>query len=316
MADVSGRMLALLATLRTGRAFSAAELTARLGVSPRTLRRDVARLRRAGYPVVTRTGPGGGYRLDVGTRMAPLTLDDDEAVAVMLALAALGAAEPAEAGSVHAAATRAYGKVDQLLPSRLRPQVEAVRASLEPAARTVPPVAARVLAELARHTSRNEVVTFRYTSAGGAESLRRCEPHRLVHLDQRWYLYAWDSARGDWRIFRADRIEELTGTGAPFSPRPLPAGGVVRHLLDGMGRDRRTASLTIAAPADRVADAFRHEYAEIEPLGEDSTRVRLRSDSWHRVVQSLALVDADVVVHEPPKLREHCRRFASRLARA
>lgn len=131
MADVTERMLALLSTLQTGRSFSGEELTRRLSVSPRTLRRDVDRLRGYGYPVETQPGPGGYYRLAAGRTMPPLVLDDDEAVATLLALASLAAIEPPTkggpytVGGIDDAATRAYGKLDQFLPARLRPRVAA-----------------------------------------------------------------------------------------------------------------------------------------------------------------------------------------------
>jgi predicted DNA-binding transcriptional regulator YafY len=131
MPDVTHRMLSLLATLQTGRSFGGGELAARLGVSPRTLRRDVDRLREYGYPVETRPGPGGHYRLVAGAAMPPLMLEDDEAVAVLLGLAALAATGSADEGSVDEAATRAYGKVEQYLPKRLRHRIVRLRASLE-----------------------------------------------------------------------------------------------------------------------------------------------------------------------------------------
>ncbi|MFC7584879.1 helix-turn-helix transcriptional regulator [Nonomuraea antimicrobica] len=122
MADVTERMLALLSTLQTGRPFSGEELASRLAVSPRTVRRDVERLRGYGYPVETQPGPGGFYRLVAGRTMPPLVLDDDEAIAVLLGLATLAAVRSDEDGSLDDAATRAYGKLDQFLPARLRPR--------------------------------------------------------------------------------------------------------------------------------------------------------------------------------------------------
>ena len=142
MADVTERMLALLSTLQTGRSFSGEELTRRLSVSPRTLRRDVDRLRGYGYPVETQPGPGGYYRLAAGRTMPPLVLDDDEAVATLLALASLAAIGPSTEGGIDDAATRAYGKLDQFLPARLRPRVASIRASLETSPQRAPSVTA------------------------------------------------------------------------------------------------------------------------------------------------------------------------------
>lgn len=316
MADVTGRTLALLVTLQAGRAFSGDELASRLNVSPRTLRRDVDRLRGYGYPVETRPGPGGYYRLIAGRSMPPLVLDDDEAIATMLALATFGAVADTDGDSVHVAAARAYGKLDQFLPARLRPQLAAIRASLEAGQTSAPSITSRILADLATYTSRTEVVRFNYASTSGAISQRRCEPHRLVHLNLRWYLHAWDTGRGDWRTFRADRITDLRSTGARFQPRPLPQEGVVEHLRQGMGRRRQLVVLVVEAPAGRVADALRHQDADMEPLSAHRTRVRLRLDSWQWLVLNLAFLDADFTIDEPAELKVICHRFARRLGDA
>ena len=130
MADVTERLLALLSTLQSGRSFSGPELATRLGVSARTVRRDVDRLRRFGYPVEAQPGPGGRYVLIAGRTMPPLVLDDGEAVAALVGLALLAATATSDAGTLDNAATRAYGKLDQVFPARLRHQAAALRASI------------------------------------------------------------------------------------------------------------------------------------------------------------------------------------------
>lgn len=228
------RMLGLLAALQGGRAFTGDELAARLGVSPRTLRRDVERLRGYGYPVRTRPGPGGHYRLAAGRRMPPLVLDDDEAVAVVAGLATLSA-NADEAGALAAAATRAYGKIDAVLPDRLRPRAAALRASIEAESRPAPPVAAGTLGDLADAIAEREIVAFDYVDAAGTASRRRVEAHRQVTIDGRWYLMCWDLARDDWRVFRTDRITNLLRTGARYGDRPLPAESALAYLRSGLG---------------------------------------------------------------------------------
>src|SRR5690606_14770000 len=138
-----------LATLQAGRAFSGEELATRLEVSPRTLRRDVERLRGYGYPVHTRPGPGGSYQLAAGQRMPPLVLDDEEAVATVIGLATLAAAAPSQHGGLNDAADRAHGKIDGLLPARLRMRATALRASIEAERRQFPDIAAETLGEIA-----------------------------------------------------------------------------------------------------------------------------------------------------------------------
>src|SRR6266542_3750815 len=86
MTETSGRLLQLLSLLQARRDWPGAELADRLGVSGRTIRRDVERLRKLGYPVDSLTGPAGGYRLRAGTAMPPLLLDDEEAIAIAVGL--------------------------------------------------------------------------------------------------------------------------------------------------------------------------------------------------------------------------------------
>ncbi|WP_280485761.1 helix-turn-helix transcriptional regulator [Nocardia cyriacigeorgica] len=228
MPDTTGRMLELLATLQTGRRYSGRDLSARLGVSARTLRRDIDRLRAYGYPVTTQTGPTGYYQLAAGRTLPPLVLDDDEAVATLIALALLGATStddpPADGHTdIGAAADRAFGKIDQFLPTRLRLRAEAVRASLEAAPLIAPAVDAELLALLGAAAGAHERVNFDYTDKSGARTARRVEPYRQVNLHLRWYLLAWDLDRGDWRTFRLDRISNAMATGARLTARGLPA---------------------------------------------------------------------------------------------
>ncbi|MDO3705285.1 YafY family protein [Micromonospora sp. C28SCA-DRY-2] len=316
MADVTGRMLSLLSTLQSGRSFSGDELARRLGVSPRTLRRDVERLRGYGYPVDTQPGPGGYYRLAAGRTMPPLVLDDDEAIATLLGLASLAATGPAAAGGLDAAATRAYGKLDQFLPARLRPRVASVRASLETGAQETPPVAAEQVGLLAEAIDRAEVVTFDYTDARGGRSRRRVEPYRQVHHLLRWYLLGWDLDRADWRVFRLDRVGDPLRTGTGYRRRPLPAGSALEYLRRGLDRIRQRVTLVVAAPAAPVLDALRYHDAEIEAVGDRRTRVTVSVDSWRWLLLHLAFLDADFTIDAPPDLTAACRTFAHRLLSA
>src|SRR5699024_3449091 len=198
MADVTKRMLDLLATLQAGRAFSGEELASRLEVSPRTLRRDVERLRGYGYPVHTRPGPGGSYQLAAGQRMPPIVLDDEEGVATVTGLATLAAATPSHPGGLNDAAHRAYGKIDGLLPARLRPGVTALRTSIEAERRPFPDIAPKTLGEIAEAVAAQEIIVFDYIDARGTSTQRRIEAHRQVHIDRRWYVFGWDLNREDW----------------------------------------------------------------------------------------------------------------------
>lgn len=331
MADVTERMLTLLSTLQSGRSFSGAELTQRLGVSARTLRRDVDRLRGYGYPVQTQPGPGGFYRLVAGQAMPPLVLDDDEAVATVLGLASLAARIPRASVSVEAsvagptasgdaalddAATRALGKLDQLLPARLRPRVSAIRATLETSPRSAPAVAAGRIAAIAEAISDHEVMTFDYAKGNGELSARRVEPYRQVHHLSRWYLLGWDRGRQDWRVFRLDRVSDLRRTGARFAPRPLPSDSALDYLREGFSESRHRVTLVVSAPASKVLDAVKHEDAEIHPISGTTTRVSFDVDAWQWMLRPLALLDADFELDTEPEMVDGLRRFAQRLLAA
>ncbi|ROT28212.1 YafY family protein [Micromonospora sp. HM5-17] len=313
MADVTQRVLALLAALQTGRAFTGDELAARLDVSPRTLRRDVDRLRRYGYPVETQPGPGGYYRLAAGTAMPPLLLDDDEAIAVLLGLATLASTGSAVEGSLDDAATRAYGKVDQYLPRRLRGRAAALRASLETTQVSAPSTRAETMSALASAIHHRRLVTFDYVSATGSPTARRVEPYRQIHHSLRWYLLAWDVDRSDWRVFRTDRITNLREPGGAFTPRPLPADTGLDYLRRGLDRHRQRVVLTVEAPVTAVADAFRYQDAELTAVARDRTRAVVALDSWQWLVLNLAFLDADFTIHEPVAFRTACGRFGARL---
>ncbi len=316
MADVTERMLALLSTLQTGRSFSGEELTRRLSISPRTLRRDVDRLRGYGYPVETRPGPGGYYRLAAGRTMPPLVLDDDEAVATLLALASLAATGPSTAGGIDDAATRAYGKLDQFLPARLRPRALALRSSLETSPQRAPSVTAQQLGLFADAIARQETMTFTYSSARGERTERRVEPYRQVHHLLRWYVLGWDLERQDWRVFRLDRVTEPLRTGERYEPRPLPAGSASEYLRQGLNRGKQTVRLQVDALAADVADALKFQDAEIRPVGDRRTDVTLALDSWQWLVLHLAFLDADFRIAEGTQFTEACGIFGERLVAA
>ncbi|PFW99998.1 Bifunctional ligase/repressor BirA [Nocardia farcinica] len=313
MADVTRRLLALLAALQTGRAFAGDELAARLAVSPRTLRRDVERLREYGYPVRTQPGPGGYYRLAAGTTVPPLLFEDDEALATLLGLALLSATGNAGAGSLDDAATRAYGKVDQFLPKRLRPRAAALRAGLETGALAAPGADAATLGALADAIHQHRVVTFEYTGAEGASSARRVEPHRQIHLRLRWYLLAWDTDRRDWRVFRTDRITGMRVGERVFTPRPLPADTGIDYLRAGFDKHRQRVVLTVDAPVAAVAGALTGQDLELTALPDGRTRAVLMLDTWQWLVLALAFLDAEVTVEEPAEFRAALHRFGDRL---
>jgi biotin operon repressor BirA-like protein len=224
MLETSARLLRLLSLLQTRPNWSGAELADRLGMSDRTIRRDIERLRDLGYPVHAARGVAG-YRLGAGAALPPLLLDDDEAVAVAVGL------RTAAAGirGIEEASLGALAKLEQLLPSRLRRRVNAVQASTLPVPGdgAGPRVDPAVLAMLAGACRDRERLHMAYRDHHGSLGRRAVEPYRLVSWGRRWYLVAWDLDREGWRILRIDRVEPttVTPTGQRFTPLALPEGG-------------------------------------------------------------------------------------------
>lgn len=318
---VTGRLFDLLAYLQTGRRFSGAELAARLQTSPRTVRRDVQRLREFGYPVTTQPGPGGFYRLSAGRALPPLVFDDDEAIATVVGLGLLAATtspeRPADADSdIGGAAARAYGKIDQLLPKRLRPRTIAVRATVEAAAVDAPAVEAARLATLARAAAGREQLNFGYRSRSGASGRRRVQPYRQVYRHLRWYLLAWDLDRADWRTFRIDRIDDIVCTGIYFEPRPLPAESAAAYLHREHTAGRYRAVVTVDAPAAVVADILRFQDCAIDPIDAQRCLLTTWVDSFEWLILNLGLLDTDFTIEEPAEFHARCHALAARLGRA
>ncbi|MGP3982313.1 helix-turn-helix transcriptional regulator [Streptomyces sp. KR80] len=318
LTDTPARLLTLLSLLQTPREWSGSELSLRLGVSRRTIRRDVDRLRELGYPVQATMGAEGGYRLVAGKAMPPLVLDDEEAVAIAVDLRA-GAGHAIE--GVEEASVRALTKLEHVLPSRLRRRVATLQAATIPLTWTgdgaiVDP---HTLTVIAAAVTGQERLRFGYRSGEGAESRRQVEPYRLVSTGRRWYLVAYDLDRADWRTFRVDRVTDPLPTGARFAPRELPAGDAAKFLARSMSRQQPELGLdvTFEAPAAFVAARLPASLGTPEPLGDHQCRVRATvSDSLEWLGLRLALVDCEFRIHEPSSLAEYLHRLAARLTRA
>ncbi|MDQ0785343.1 YafY family protein [Streptomyces sp. B3I8] len=332
MQKTSSRLLALLSLLQTRRHrsgwsdsagrpdWSGDELAERLAVTPRTVRRDIGRLRELGYPVTTVKGPAGGYRLDAGTRVPPLLFDDDQAVALAVALHTA-----AEGTAVAEDAARALTVLGQVLPSRLRHRIDVLRGTVAAPARRAGTTAPdpRTVWELSRAVHAREQLRFDHAGEPGtaATTPRRVEPHHLATRHGRWYLVAWDLDRADWRIFRVDRIRPRTPTGPRFVPRELPARNVSDFLT---GRLRGTDGTTpdwpcrgeavLGRPAAEVAP-FAGD-GLVEELGPDRCRLTTGSWSWTALAAALGRFDTTIEDVGPAELRTACARLATRYAAA
>lgn len=318
MPTTSARLLALLTLLQTRRDWPGGLLADRLDVSGRTVRRDIERLRELGYRITTFKGPDGGYRLDAGSDLPPLLFDDDQAVALAVALQ-VAAARGTGLGD---AALRALTTVRQVLPSRLRHRVDALPVTLiEPPGGERPEVETERLLSLGAAVHAREVLRFDYDQGAPAEvpaPPRRAEPHHLVTWRGRWYLIAWDLDRAAWRTFRVDRITPRIPNGPRFAPREIPGGDlaafVVARFRGGAADWPCRGEVILDRPWEEIREFVGDGVAE--PMGPDRTRLVSGSWSWGALAAALHRFEAGIEVVGPPELRDAFATVAERSRRA
>lgn len=315
MSETTGRVLQLLGLLQSRRVWSGEELAERLGVTGRSVRRDVERLRDLGYPVHASKGHGGGYQLGAGAALPPLLLDPEEAVAMAVCLRVAAGGSVAGVGE---SALRALSKLDQVMPSRLRSQVAAVHESTTTltSGQSEELVEPDVLMTLARASRDHEHVAARYIDRGGAVTDRRLEPYQLVTTGRRWYLLCFDRDRDDWRSLRLDRMSDVAARGTTFIPREAPdAGDYVRRAITASPY-RYVARVRYQASKEAIAQSFSDGSAVIEEDGAGACIVTAGADEAERMVPWLAMPGVEFEVLEPPEVIDAVRRVAERLLRA
>jgi predicted DNA-binding transcriptional regulator YafY len=291
------------------------ELAERLGVTTRSVRRDVDRLRELGYPVHASRGHGGGYQLGAGAVLPPLLLDPDEAVAMAVCLRLAAGGSVAGVGE---SALRALSKLDQVMPARLRSQVSAVHEQTVTLTSNYSdsPVEPDVLMTLARACRDHEHVTAGYIDRAGAGTQRRLEPYQLVTTGRRWYLLAYDRDRQDWRSLRLDRMADVRALGSTFTPRQAPdAAAYVRRSISSSPY-RYVARVRYFAPHNVVAQHFSPTSATVDAEGPDSCVMTAGGDDPEKIVFYLALPGCEFEVLDPPELVAAVRTVAERLGRA
>ncbi|WP_028928990.1 helix-turn-helix transcriptional regulator [Pseudonocardia asaccharolytica] len=322
MANTSSRTLRLLSLLQSHRYWPGEELAQRLGVSVRTLRRDIERLRELGYPVRGNRGVDGGYQLAAGAALPPLVVDDEEAVALAVGMQA---ATQGSLAGVEESAVRALTKVVQVMPPRLRRRVDALRAATVPATwedGPAPVVDPEVLITVAQACRDAERLEFGYTARDRDRADRLAEPHRLVPMGRRWYLVAYDLHRHDWRSFRLDRLTAPRRTGARFRPRELPTSDAAEFVRTGIRTLTSTHAVEVLvhAPAPAVRDKL-GRWATVEELAGDHRAgprcvLRMSVESLDWPMMALGALGAEFEVRSPPELTELVREWGARFSRA
>lgn len=311
--ETSARLLKLLSLLQARRDWSGAQLAERLGVALRTVRRDVERLRDLGYPVVAQPGVAGGYRLEAGSAMPPLLLDDDEAVAVAVGLRTAGTVTGIEETSV-----RALVKLEQVLPARLRRRVNAVGQATVSLAHRGPTVDPGLLTELATACRDRDALRLSYVRADGAASARVVEPVRLACTGRRWYLLCWDRSSGDWRTLRVDRISSAPSVVGRFPPREPPAEDVAAYVSRAISTApyRYQAKVLLRVPAEVAAERVTPASGVIEARDADTCVLHVGGPSLDDFPVYVAQIGFEFEVLEPPELVEQVRRLAGLFGRA
>ena len=317
MLSTSNRLLRLLSLMQSRRHWTGAELSQRLEVDRRTLRRDVERLRELGYPIDASPGLGGGYRLGSGSAMPPVLLEDDEAVAVAVALRTAAAS----VGRMEDTALRLLSKLDQWLPARLRKRASALYSVTMSLAGGVPTSDVDLLLRIAGACRDGFRLRMHYCDRSQRATERLIEPLRLVHTGSRWYLVAWDLKREDWRTFRVDRVQALHDTGTQFPPREFP-GDVADYVARSITQPFTRYQIRLRLPGSIEEQAARvPTWCGILEAGDaHHCLLELGAESVDALLALMALIGHDFEIVDDrgllPELRAASARLGAALAAA
>ena len=294
MLQNSTRLLRLLGMLRSAQSWHGAVLAERLGVTERTVRRDVDHLRGLGYRIGATPGPDGGYSLEAGTSLPPLLFEEDEALAALV-------------------------KLEHLMPPRHGRKARTFFASIQKLAQAGPRVDPVVLAALAGACADREEAQFRYTDGNARVSQRTVQPQGLVNAESRWYLVAWDCSRADWRTFRVDRVIPPISTGSRFEPRRGPDKG---DLAAYVARSVSTAAYPVRAkvilhaPMQALAQSICPLVGQLAALDSQRCIVHTGAHSLHSIAAWLCTLEVEFDIEEPPELVEFLRGMNTRIHQA
>ena len=304
------RVLRLLGLLQRRPSWTAAEIAAELNVTDRSVRRDVERLRSLGYPVRAAAGVGGGYQLGAGSRIPPLLLDDEEAVAVGLSLrlAAGGTVAGAEE-----AALSALTKLDRMMPPLLRAEVRALHSATGSLVGPSERIGADTLLLIAQACREAVRVRFQYADRDGAETSRSVEPVQMITTGQRWYLMAYDVDRQDWRTFRLDRMHQLETTAWRFRPRDHP--DPAQYVQDSVTAApyRYVARVRLRTAAEEIGALIPPQVGRVEE-GQDGWCLLIAgADDLDWLALHVARLGYEAQILEPAALKEAAKRLGQRL---
>ncbi|MGA7396264.1 MAG: transcriptional regulator [Solirubrobacterales bacterium] len=306
MIQTSARLLELLTLLQQRREWTGPDLAERLEVGPRTIRRDIEKLRGLGYPIDAAPGVAGGYRLGAGTKLPPLLLDDAEAVAVAVGLRSAAAGSIA---GIEETSFRALTKLEQILPERLRDRVRDLSSATStftfgPDGSRIDPDLLALIAAACRDCAR---LRFTYESRASEVTEREVEPNAMVHGGRNWYLVAYDLGRDGWRTFRIDRIGGGIEVGSASVRREVPGGDAAAFVEAGIrgreaGPEAVRGSVRLSAPAVEMEKRIPSRYAKVVPDGPDSCVVESVAGWSSEFLVWMSLLDVEMTVLAPPEM--------------
>jgi predicted DNA-binding transcriptional regulator YafY len=313
MLKTSARLLRLLWLLQSRRYWSGAELSERVEVDARTVRRDIDRLRELGYAVEASPGLGGGYQLKAGSSLPPVLLDDEEAVTVAVAVRAAASS----IGQMEETAVRLLAKLDQLLPARLRKRASALHSVTISLARPDSAPSLDILTQVAGACRDHLKLRLNYRDRRGNLTSRVVEPMRLAHTGSLWYLVAWDSQRKDWRTFRMDRVERLASTGPQFTPRDFP-GDIAEYVSRSITQVpyRYRVRIRLKGSATELAKRIPSWCGVLEALDGENCTLSTGADSIEGLAAQVVLTGTDFDILDAPELIAEFKGVAERLDRA
>ncbi|MFE0102880.1 helix-turn-helix transcriptional regulator [Streptomyces sp. NPDC059009] len=328
----TGRVLTLLELLQSGGTRSVAELSDRLGVEGRTVRRYVSQLIDLDVPVESVRGRYGGYRLAPGYRLPPLMLSDDEALAVLLGL--VSGRRAGLTTTQRTASETASAKIRRVLPRHLARRLDTLLDALaftdqpgdgdarQPGAVDTPD--AEVLLTIADAVRHRRPVSVRYTDREARRSERTLHAYGIVSHAGRWYVTGKDARLDEDRTFRLDRIEDARTLPGSFK---VPAGiDPAERLLSAFATAeyRHEVTVRIHGTVEQIrarlpAGVASVDVAEHAPaMGEDRAterwlRVELRAERLDWLPAVLASLDRPFVIERPAELRDLVIALADRL---
>ena len=318
MATTSARALKILSLMSSGATVSSAVLADRLGVGERTVRRDVETLRDLGYDVEPIRGAGGGYRLRGGSKIPPMVFDEDQVIAIAVALQTA----PTVLAGIAESNARALGTIRQVMPERLRIESDAFTVTSVPNYWEFPasPIDAQIVRDIGAAVRRRHVLRVDYSTDKTEPVRMRLEPHHMIVWAARWYLVAYDLGSEEWRALRLDRLSAKDPTYVPFHERPLPAGSAEAFVKRTFDRGDSIAgwpcqgSAVLEVPP-QIAAEFAPGGAVVERVTRTSSRLTMGAWSWIGLAGLFITFATDMTEVEPAQLRKAFKTVGARLGR-